>query len=97
MIRPVDPVSAIYRLIRDLCIHQETTSVAYGQYHTVAHLQQQSKQSLVYSVHRRFGEVLRRVVAQGFTNEQLQQCLKEYEALDILQVAANRSTIKMID
>ena len=67
-----DPVSAIYRLIRDMCIRLESTTLAYN-------------------------EVLRRVVAHGFTNEQLNECLETYERLDILQLAANRSSIKMIN
>ena len=52
--------------------------------------------AVVFSQWPRYDEILPRVLAKGYTQQQLNTCLDEYDGLEVLQVSHDRASITFL-
>ncbi|CAO1636883.1 unnamed protein product [Sympodiomycopsis kandeliae] len=89
------PISKIYRIIRDMALLEGQAQQQASEKRRHRRAQQDAMDEDESTTTGTTGEltirdVRDRILASGFIEDQLQECLREYEDLGVLQVSANR-------
>jgi DNA replication licensing factor MCM7 len=76
-------ISSIFEIIRAFAMNSASSAVRYSEFPCGTNFFSMS-------------EVAPRVFAKGYTQQQLDQCLKEYEDLNVWQISGNRTQIRLV-
>ncbi|KAI8056161.1 MCM-domain-containing protein [Syncephalis plumigaleata] len=87
------PSNAIYTILRQAAIETSGTDVGND---ADTMMTDETSESRGHALEVRYADVLERVKARGWTERQFEECLREFEAMNVLQVGRARTKITFV-